>query len=207
MSTSTRPSATPEPTVRLVTRPAEGRQPPATLVAALQAIDPSVTLFYVGDGVWWLGSVQPNEYRQRDGEMILAHEATRSIPNPRNVFLGKLAVEGFARIEAYVGPDPSGLMVVNPGADNEYTCTILEDFRQRDHNWRVDRKAGEQVAKERMEESLGEPERREAEAKAIQYARTDARAHYRREMRDRKSFGFGGVTGGRGSGIIISPYE
>ena len=207
MNARTNPTAAPEPTVKLVTRPAEGKQPPATLVAALQAIDPSVTLFYVGDGTWWLGSVQPNEFRLRDGEMILASEAMRSIPNQRNVFLGQLAKEGFARIEAYVGPQADGLMTVNPGADNEYVCTILEDFRQRDHNWRVERKRGEQIVKERMDESLGEPERREAQAQFEQYTRTDGRAQYRREMKDRKTFGFGGMTGGTGSGSIISPYE
>lgn len=197
----------PEPTVKLVTRPAEGRQPPAALVAALQAIDPSVTLFYVGEGTWWLGSVQPNEYRLRDGEFILALEAQRSNPNPRNVFLGLVAQEGFARIEAYVGPQADGLMTVNPGADNEYVCTILEDFRIRDHNWRIDRKAGEQVVKDRLDESLGEPERREAQAQFEQYTRTDGRAQYRREIKDRKTFGFGGMTGGTGSSIITSPYE
>lgn len=199
------PTTTPRAVVR--TRPVEGREPPRLLVAALQAIDPSVTLFYVGDGVWWLGSVQPNEYRRADGEMILANESRRDVPNTRNVLLGLLSQEGFARIEAYHGLDPEGLVTVNPGLDNEYTCTILEDFRERDYNWRVERKEGERVVKERMAAAEGEPERLEAEAQMQQWLRTDGRAHWRREMRDRKSFGYAGVTGGTGSGLIISPYD
>lgn len=176
--------------------------PPAALIEALRRIDPNVELFYVGEDMWWLGAVSRNSVRAERGQRILEFESQRAVPNPRNVFLGLLAQEGFARIEAYHGTDPSGTVVVNPGADNEYRTTILEDFRERDFNWRKDQ--GKAKVQERMEESLGEPERREAAALTEQYLATDGRAHFRREMKNRKVFGYAGETGGGGHIITLS---
>jgi len=207
----------------------EGRDAPLLLMAALRDIDPTVELIYFGrwvesvnempvvdehggtvmrpereiryrvSGRWRLGAVRRTDERQRRGEAILAMEERRSIPNPRNVLLGKLLLQGFAQIEEYIGPDPSGLMLVNPGPD-EYETTILEDFRARDAHWR--RGEGDQVVEERLVAASDEERRRVAAANFNQYLATDGRAHYRREMRGRLLVGPGGSSGGRGKLIL-----
>lgn len=180
----------------------EARETPLLLLAQLREIDPNVELVYAGGGTWWLGCVRPNEMRRLTGEFILAKEMQRDVPNPRNVMLGHLALEGFARIQAYTcDGDPSCDLVTDAEG---YVCNIVEDFRERDAHWRHDQ--GKQVFAERMAASTNDAQRREHEALMREYLRTDGRAHYRREIRGRVQFGPGGMTGGSGrtpAGLIL----
>lgn len=169
----------------------DGKEPPPALLAELRAIDDTAELVYVGEGTWWLGAVRPTEIRRQAGTRILALEERRAKPNPRNVMLGKLLLQGFARIQAYhTTGDPAG-----PVTDCEgHPCTIVNDFRERDALWRRDR--GEQAFRERMARSDGTEKRTQGDARLRDFLLNDGREHYRREVRDRVVFGHGGMTGG-----------
>lgn len=172
----------------------ESRATPLLLLAALRDIDATTELVYVGDGTWWLGTVRPNAERRRSGELILQQEAQRALPNPRNVMLGHLALQGFARVQAYTcAGDPSCDHVTDAEG---YMCTIVEDFRERDAHWRQDQ--GRSVFQHRLTASTTDPQQHHAAAQFRDYLRTDGRAHYRREVRGRVQFGPGGMTGGAG---------
>lgn len=210
----------------------EGREPPLLLLAQLRDIDPTAELVYFGVWVdevnetpvpdadgrgitmrpereqrhapmqrWRLGTIRRTDERQRRGQAILAMEGRRAVTNPRNVLLGKLLLQGFAQIEEYLGNDPFGVMLVNPGVDEYYT-TIVDDFRARDAAWRSER--GEQVFEERLAASSDDARQAEGAATMKQYLATDARDHFRREMRGRVMSGAAGVTGGRGK-LILPP--
>lgn len=192
---------------RLVTHQnPEGKETPFLLLGELRSIDPTIELVYAGDARWWLGAVSDNAERRERAERMMAQiEALQKHQQAkRTVMLCKLNLQGFALIETYHGNDPSGTMLVNPGKD-EYHTTILEDFRWRDAEWRRDQ--GSSHVKQRLLDTLGDEERREADAKIKEYLANDGRDHYRRIMRGRVSMGFGGATGGERSlgGLIISP--
>lgn len=174
----------------------EGREPPAALLLALRQIDPSVELVYTGDTRWLLGSVQKTDERKKMGEYMLEMESRRSPASRRNVFLGKLALQGFSPIAEYFGSDPSGTVHDSTGRP----CSILDDFRERDWWWRHER---DRIFRQRLEHSTGEVEAREAEALRQEYMRTDGRAHYQREVKNRVTFGYGGQTGGAGRIITL----
>lgn len=186
---------------RLVTHSnPENRETPLLLLAELRAIDPTIELVYFGERDWRLGSVRPNDFRRQKGEALLAMEARRPVAeqNPKNRYIAKLSQEGFAQIAKYIDlGDPSGAVLDESGV----TTTILADFSSRHDAWIQD--GGEEVFKQRMSDTLGEKEKAEAAALAQQYAVTDGRAHYRREMRGKVTFGYGGMTGGRGA--LITP--
>lgn len=174
----------------------EGKETPALLLAALRQIDPSIELVYTGSSRWLLGSVQKTDERKRMGEHILATESRRSPANMRNVLLGKLAVQGFSPIAEYFGGDPSGTVHDTTGRP----CSILDDFRERDYWWRTEK---DRIFKQRLDISSGDAEAREAEALRLEYMRTDGRAHYNREVKNRVVFGYGGQTGGAGRIITL----
>ena len=183
----------------LRTPPAEGREPSPLLVAALRGIDSRAELIHVGEGHWWLGVVQPNDHRTQQGRVILGFEEKRGIrANPRNIILGTLLMEGYGRINGYiVEGDPAGTVTDYDGN----VTTILEDFRERDYWWNKD--GGKAKVQERLDASAGEPERLEAKAASLEYAINDGRSHYRREMKNRVSFGYGGMSGGAGRIITL----
>jgi hypothetical protein len=186
--------------VTLLTLPAEGRQAPPLLVAALKSIDPRAELIHAGGGHWWLGVLAPNQHRAQQGRVILGFEQERgNQANPRNILLGHLLVEGFARINGYeVEGDPSATVKAYDG----YHCSILEDFRERDFWWNKD--GGKETVAAKLDESANGPAKREAEAAMLEYTITDGRAHYQREVKNRVSFGFGGMTGGAGRIITLN---
>jgi hypothetical protein len=186
---------------RLVTfENAEARPTPLVLLGELRRIDETVELVYPGDGRWWLGAVRLTDSRVKRGENILAFEATRDHPNRRNIFLGKLAIQGFALIATYHGADPAGVVTVDPGDKYEYQTTILEDFRERDAAWRRD--GGERAFDAKLQRTLGTARTAEREAEMQAYTASDGRDHYRREVRNRVTFGPGGMTGGPGRILI-----
>jgi len=76
-----------------------------------------------------------------------------------------------------------------------------KDFRARDFAWRKDQ--GQSVFERRLAVTNGDEARAEHDAQMREFIRTDGRSHYRREIRNRVQFGFGGMTGG--SGRIILP--
>lgn len=162
---------------------AETVETPLGLLAELRTIDPTIELVYVGDRWWWLGAVRENSERRKAGEFILSMEQKRDKPNPKNVMLGRLLVQGFARIQAYqVFGDVAG-----PVFDAEgHETTILEDLRERDFHYRKDQ--GEAVFEERMDQSEKGPERRELEAKRRTWLTNDIRAEFRRVTRNRTTF-------------------
>ncbi len=152
---------------------------------------------------WRLGSVRQTDERTKRGEAILKFEESRDAHrrNPRNILLGKLLLQGFSQIEEYIGPDPSGVMLVNPGPD-EYHTTILEDFRQRDAAWRRDQ--GKEVVEARLAAGSDEQRQKRAETTIKEYLANDGRAHYRRVMREAITMGPSGSTG-VGRDLILPP--
>lgn len=194
---------------------------PTLLLAELRTIDPTVELVYAGEGRWWLGAVSDNHERRRRAEIMMAQleHAERHILSgeeraadrklsPRTVMLCKLNLQGFALIETYHGRDPHGTMLVNPGPD-QYYCSMVEDFRERDACWRRDQ--GKAKFTERLLASMEEPERLEAEAQMKEYLATDGRDQYRREFRNRITVGAKGARelaaehlGVSPSGLIVS---
>lgn len=177
----------------------EGKQAPPDLLRRLREIDPTVELIHFGGGDWRLGSVCPSPERVRQGEAILAQQERLDHPNQKNVILGMLAVQGFAQIEKYT----ETMGVDNTVTDSEGNpCTVLEDFRARDSEWRRDQ--GESQFKQRLSVTLGEPARAESDARLRDYVHNDGRDHYRRNMRGKVSFGYGGATSGESK--IILPF-
>lgn len=181
---------------------------PLLLLAELRDVDHRAELAYAGEGRWWLGCVDPNDERQRRAELMIAQLDYHRVENPRTRMLALLNVQGFALIEAYFGNDPCGAMLVNPGPD-EYTTTILADFQHRDSEWRRDQ--GSTVVKQRLLESLGEPERIEAEAQMKEYLATDGRAQFRRHMKGKVTFGYEKssspiMAGIAGNSPLLLPY-
>lgn len=185
----------------------EGRPTPLLLLASLRDIDPTAELVYVGEGQWWLGSVRPNEPRAAKGRVILQQmEALqaqqRAIPSiVRNIMLGKLMVQGFARIMAYdCSGDVAGEVIVGKGTDWQYRTTVLADFAERDRNFRETQ--GENVRQQQFDDLLGVNKKKKSDAEFQHFMETDGRAHYRREVKNRVTFGRGGMTGGAGRLII-----
>lgn len=186
---------------RLVTiENAEARPTPVLLLGTLREIDPLVELVYPGECRWWLGAVRPNEERAARGRNILRQmermpeEVLREASVARYIMLGKLALQGFAIIETYVGPDPSGTVTVNAGSPDAYECSMLEDFRERDSAFRRD--GGEANVLRKIRLACGEGDEAAFQAEVGQYLATDGRDHYRREVRHRTMFGAAGMTGG-----------
>lgn len=181
---------------RLVTHQnPEAKETPMLLLGALRDLDATLELVYAGERRWWLGAVSDNaERRQRAERMMTQIESLQRWQQAaRTVMLCKLNLQGFALIETYHGGDPSGVVVVNPGPD-EYATTILADFQWRDQNWRRDQ--GSQHVKDRLLVTMGDEARRESDAQIKQYLANDGRDQYRRIVKGRTSFGYGGVTGG-----------
>lgn len=186
----------------------EARETPLLLLASLREIDAGAELVYVGDRQWWLGCVTPNEPRASSGLRIEAQLKALSVADQqrpsiiRNFMLAKLLQQGFARIEAYhdLG-DVSGEVLCRYGQPDEYRCTIVEDFRERDFHFKQDR--GASVMQGKLDDMMGVGREDEARAEFNQYLQTDGRAQYRREMRGKVTFGHGGMSGGTGSGLII----
>lgn len=171
--------------------PPETRATPPFLLAALREIDPRAELLYAGEARWWLGVHDPNDERTARATNLMRSleriERSRRVAT-RTMLLASLNMQGFALIETYVGTDPAGTVLVNPGPD-EYHTTILEDFRWRDAEWRKDQ--GSAIVKERFLDTIGETQRREHEAMMKDYLANDGRQHYRRFMRGRVQVGYG----------------
>lgn len=170
----------------------EGREPPPDLLARLREIDSTAELVYAGEGVWWLGAILLTPERVRDGALILYNEGLRGADaNPRNVLLGKLAQQGFALVESYteLAGDPAGAV-----ADSNGNVTgIVIDFSERDFAMRHD---PEGAFRRRLDASALDADRAESTARMTDWLRTDGRAHYQREIRNRMVFGYGGASGG-----------
>lgn len=180
----------------------EARETPLLLLAALREIDPTVELVYAGEGRWWLGAVSDNEERRRMAALILSNEEKRDAVhrNRRNIMLGKLQAQGFALIETYIGPDPTGVVRVENGEDS-YQTTILADFQFRDDQWRKDQ--GASVFAERLAHSAREPQKAENQRRASDYLHTDGRDQYRRHVKNRLTVGYEGNLVPAGSTSLI----
>lgn len=181
----------------------EGRATPILLLADLRSIDPTVELVYFGSRDWRLGAVRPDgparEERAKRGERMLAELSNAKgmgyKVSPKSFMLGHLLKQGFAQIAQYFDfGDVSG--TVKDAWDNE--TTIIHDFRERDAHWRRDQ--GESVVRQAAAEaSTNKP----ADERALShYLATEGRAHYRREVRGRFQFGYGGMTGGTGQKLV-----
>lgn len=187
----------------------EDKAAPPALLAQLRAIDPTVELVHFGGGDWRLGAVMLTDERVASGEAILGQLLKQPLRdrNIKTVLLGMLSIQGFAQIEKYFAStgDISGTVYVEGGLDGKegYLCTVLEDFRERDHAWRKDQGAAKFA--ERLYLTSNEPARVENEKQRQEWLRTDGRDHYNREVRNRKTFGYGGGETG-GTGKIILPF-
>ena len=189
---------------------AEARPTPLLLLADLRMIDPQVELVYVGEGRWWLGAIKPNDERRRKGELIakqmdslpIEHQQLPTIQ--RNKMLARLLIQGFARIEEYFAPgDPSGDVIARRGSPDEYHCLMVCDFQERDFCFRSEEQRRANEA-QMIDQVTGAEEKRASDANFRDYILNDGRDHWHRQARDRKQFGRGGMTGGRGSGLILT---
>lgn len=185
----------------------EARPTPLLLLADLREIDRTIELVYVGDRIWWMGSVRANAERQKKGELILSqmmaldavHHQRPTIK--RNLMLGRLLIQGFARIEAFTDHgDPAGVVTVAADTPHAWQTTMKQYLVEADHHWKHD---GEAVVEQRLRETSSEARKAENQAEMNQYLATDGRAHYKREVKNRVQFGHGGMTGG--SGRLILP--
>jgi hypothetical protein len=171
----------------------ENRETPLLLLGALRQIDPTIELVYFGDRSWRLGAVNPNDRRTMAGHTILKFEESRDahVRNRRNLWLGKLLLQGFSQIaEFHDKGDPSGVVLDEDGQET----TILQDFTERHNAWITD--GGAEVFKRRLDVALGDDKMREQMHTIDQYLAQDGREQYRRIMRGRKMFGPAGMTGG-----------
>jgi hypothetical protein len=103
------------------------------------------------------------------------------------IMLAKLNLQGFALIETYHGPIRRGCVIVNPGED-EYRCTIVEDFRERDTNFKRDQGRGV-CTSACCVDARARAARGGSQDARILY--TDGRDQYRREFRNRVQVGKG----------------
>jgi hypothetical protein len=160
---------------------------PLGLLSRLREIDPEVEFLHAMGDLWWLGSVRTTgpgyQIRRRAGERILESESKRPTPNPRNVLLGKLLLQGFVLIAKYTCKgDPE----VGPVYDPEgYECNVVQDFAERDAAWRRDQ--GEAAATRRL--GFAEAERAKQDAIMHDKLLTDGRDAYLRSQRNRVVFG------------------
>ncbi len=97
------------------------RNPPAGLLARLRAIHPRAELVDVGSE-WWLGLVEPNPYRRRTGQRLMARLTKDADPDPGDLRLARLLLADFTLVAKYAEAD--GAMV--------------EDFRRRDWQFKHD---------------------------------------------------------------------
>jgi hypothetical protein len=175
----------------LTTPGMEGQVCPAPLLDRLQEIDPSVDMIYVGEGVWWLGAMRPNDQRREAGQLILGNEERRAVPNSRNVILGRCLLEGFARIEAYRCPfGPDGTPVYD--SNENLVPSIVEDLRERTWRLHADKEERERVFLERAAHTDKSHERAESRALMHDYMLNDGRDHYNRQVKHRLTTGWTG---------------
>lgn len=156
------------------------RDTPPELLRQLREIDPAIELIAIDERTWWLGSVSQNKYRRQAGERILENESRRMAPNPRNVILGKLSLQGFARIQVYTcegNPQDSPCI----DGDGNLVPSIVEDFRERNANWEKDQ--GKAVFEERTRFSNGAVQSEYAAALLRDKLLTDGRAAFRKANR------------------------
>jgi hypothetical protein len=147
--------------------------------------------------------VRKTDIREATGRRIKAAELARDVPNEDNLLLAGLLMQGFARVEEYhcLGDPALGNVTDSQG----HPCSIVEDFRERDAAWRRDQADG--IVKRKL--AMSDVERAEHDARLRDYLLNDGRDHYRREVRNRVTFGAGGMTGGSGRSSLILPpsYE
>lgn len=188
----------------------EARETPMLLLADLRQIDPTMEIVYVGERMWWVGRVEPNEVREERGRFMLSQldaldEHLKDRPSiARSIIYGKLLIQGFARIEMYFDcGDPSGEVEVewfNGHKPERYRTTILADIKERYAAF--ERDGGEAAFARRLRETDGSIEKEQSDANFREYLVNDGLAHYRREVRNRVTFGFGGQTGGAGRTLV-----
>lgn len=86
--------------MRLTTLPSS-REAPPSLIRDLRGLDDTIDLYYVGEGLWWLGSVRPNFYRKQAALTILATEAISGKNRWHVKQQALLLLEGFAIISQH----------------------------------------------------------------------------------------------------------
>jgi len=171
----------------------EGRPTPLLLLASLRELDPLIELVYFGERDWRLGAVRPTDIRYQAAQAILAQQHRLGVnANPKSVMLGRLLEQGFAQIAMYRDfGDPAGEV---EDVELKERCTILANFTRRHQNASDRREA---VFADALAESGGQSRRAKAEYD-YHDALNDKRGHIAREMRGKTTFGYGGMTGGRG---------
>lgn len=102
------------------------REAPEHLVRDLRAIDSTAELYYVENGIWWLGSVRPNMDRKKTALHLLGVEAKKMKPRRHIVQQALLLLEGFALVQQYE-------------IQGEPDRRIVADFEYRDWLWRSHR--------------------------------------------------------------------
>lgn len=105
----------------------DSRSAPPDILARLREIDSRAELLYAGDGVWILGVINPNDRVAKGAFRALERELRKPIlkQQPRRIaVLRHVAENGFRLINDYV---------VDEKGD---WAKVVEDFRERDFNWR-----------------------------------------------------------------------
>jgi hypothetical protein len=188
----------------------EGRETPMLLLADLRQIDATMEIVYAGERVWWVGRVTRNDVREERGRLMLGQlealdDYLKDRPSvARSILYGKLLIQGFARIEMYTDcGDPSWTVQVewfNGHRSEWYHTTILDDIRERCQAF--ERDGGEAAFQRRLRETDGTATKEASDANIKEYLVNDGLAHYRREVRNRVTFGYGGMTGGAGRTLV-----
>lgn len=120
----------------------ETRRVPRAVLEQLREIDPRADLIYGGDGVWILGVVNPNALVTASAYRHLERELRKpeAQQHPRRIaVLRRVLDDGFRIVAAYeLGPERD-------------FGRIVEDFRERDFNYRNRREAAFEEALERSD--------------------------------------------------------
>lgn len=198
----------------------EGRETPLLLLADLRAIEHCIELVYVGDGLWWIGRVSPDDRLRDAGWRMEAgiRAGIREEPSiaemastGRNLMLARLTAQGFRRFLQVRAPggDCTGTVFVDwidptmKGAISQYPTTIHKEVEERYSA--LERDGGAAKFAERAALTDGTAAKAASDRQFQEYLKTEGLANYRREVRNRVTFGYGGMTGGTGSGLIHLP--
>lgn len=157
------------------------REAPVHIIEALRAIDPTAELVELKPGVWILGVVSPNSERTKMGERMLARALRRPMGHPdyiTRIRFARLVIEGFRQIQMYRMAD----------AD----WRIVEDFRERDFNYRAHL---EEKLREAEREMSGEAAEERSKAIVLERARALATDLGSIVFRKRKSVRMDGLKG------------
>lgn len=153
------------------------REPPASVVRALRAVDPKAQLVHLGGKLWWLGVEDPKPEPTklageiRDRHLTMPVQAQNELSNALRLEMLNRCAAGFRPIAIYEADEPGR--------------EIVEDFRERDFNWRHRR---EQTFRERLKDSDIYAGLEERMAKMRDFIQSEGKSIWHYALGRRRSF-------------------